>query len=48
MFCEGKNKTWLYVLAVLLLASVCLNIYFIYKLKSGGVWPPENMLITLK
>ncbi|MFH1522360.1 MAG: hypothetical protein ABIE43_00900 [Patescibacteria group bacterium] len=46
MFNKKNNKTWLYILIVLLAVSVCLNIYFIYKLNARG-WPPENQLITM-
>ncbi|MFH1522358.1 MAG: hypothetical protein ABIE43_00890 [Patescibacteria group bacterium] len=43
MFNKKNNKTWLYILIVLLAISVCLNIYFVYKMNIQ-VWPPINRM----
>ena len=37
-----KGKKLMYILGVILAVSVILNIWFIYKLQAGGVWPPAN------
>ena len=37
-----KNKKVMYILGIILAVSVILNIWFIYKLQAGGVWPPAN------
>jgi len=37
-----KNKKIMYILGIILAVSVILNIWFIYKLQAGGVWPPAN------
>ncbi|MFH1522359.1 MAG: hypothetical protein ABIE43_00895 [Patescibacteria group bacterium] len=41
MFNKKNDKTWLYTSIALLAVSVCLNIYFVYKL-NALVLPPAN------
>ena len=46
MFNKKGNKMATYILIALLIISVCLNIYFLYKM-NVQVWPPQNKIFPL-